>query len=139
MDPVLMYEHAATNAVVMAQRVTSDQTKLATPCSEWDVSALLLHMSGGGAYLMDCMGLQPDSVRWPDPASVAECVDALRRPDRLGQRCMSPAGFEWSMAEAAAGTAMDQLSTPGISRWPSAPTATLMGTSSTRWWRCSCL
>ena len=109
MDPVLMYEHAATNAVVMAQRVTSDQTKLATPCSEWDVSALLLHMSGGGAYLMDCMGLQPDSVRWPDPASVAECVDALRRPDRLGQRCMSPAGFEWSMAEAAAGTAMDQL------------------------------
>ena len=27
----------------------------------------------------------------------------------LQQRCISPAGFEWSVAEAAAGTAMDQL------------------------------
>ena len=37
------------------------------------------------------------------------CVAALREPGALDRRCMSPAGFEWSVAEAAAGTAMDQL------------------------------
>jgi uncharacterized protein (TIGR03086 family) len=104
-----MYERAAANAVVMAGRVAGDQTKLATPCSRWDVAALLKHMSGGAAYLMDAMGAPTDGVRWPDPAAVTACVDALRYPGALQQRCMSPAGFEWSVADAAAGTAMDQL------------------------------
>jgi uncharacterized protein (TIGR03086 family) len=104
-----MYERAASNAVVMAGRVAGDQTKLATPCSEWDVAALLEHMSGGAAYLMDAMGVRTDGVKWPDPAAVTACVDALRRPGALQQRCVSPAGFEWSVAEATAGTAMDQL------------------------------
>lgn len=40
---------------------------------------------------------------------MAACVEALRVPGALQQRCMSPAGFEWSVAEAASGTAMDQL------------------------------
>ena len=109
MDPVIMYERAATNAVAMAQSVTADQTTLATPCSEWDVSALLEHMSGGGAYLMGAMGVPANGAIWPDLTCVSECVDALRRPGALEQRCLSPVGFEWSLAEAAAGTAMDQL------------------------------
>ena len=33
----------------------------------------------------------------------------VRAPLALERRCMSPAGFEWSMAEATVGTAMDQL------------------------------
>ncbi len=36
-------------------------------------------------------------------------VAALRVPGALDRRGPSPAGFEWSAAEAAAGTAMDQL------------------------------
>ena len=83
MDPVSMYERAATNAAVMAGRVAGDQTKRATPCSQWDVSALLEHMSGGAAYLMDAMGVPTDGVSWPDPAAVAASVDALRRPGRV--------------------------------------------------------
>jgi len=69
----------------------------------------LEHMSGGAAYLMGAMGISGDGVRWPDPAAVTACADALRRPGTLARRCMSPAGFEWSVAEAAGGTAMDQL------------------------------
>jgi uncharacterized protein (TIGR03086 family) len=104
-----MYERAATGATVMASRVTDDQMTLVTPCREWDVSALLEHISGGAAYLMGAMGVPGDGLRWPDPAVVTACADALRRPGALERRCMSPAGFEWSVAEAAAGTAMDQL------------------------------
>ena len=109
MDPAVMYERAATNAAVMASGVAGDRMTLATPCREWDVSALLEHMSGGAAYLLGAMGVRVDGLRWPDPAAVTACADALRRPRALQLRCMSPAGFEWSVAEAAAGTAMDQL------------------------------
>jgi uncharacterized protein (TIGR03086 family) len=104
-----MYERAATGAAVMAGRVGGDQMTLVTPCREWDVSALLEHMSGGAAYLMGAMGVPGDGRRWPDPAVVTACADVLRRPGVLERRCMSPAGFEWSVAEAAGGTAMDQL------------------------------
>jgi uncharacterized protein (TIGR03086 family) len=104
-----MFERAATSAAEMAGRVTGEQMTLATPCREWDVSALLEHMSGGAAYLMGAMRVPSDGLRWPDPAVVTACAEALRRPGVLERRCMSPAGFEWSVAEAAGGTAMDQL------------------------------
>jgi uncharacterized protein (TIGR03086 family) len=55
------------------------------------------------------MGVATAGPTWPDRTAVDACAKALRRPGALEQRCMSPAGFEWSVAEAAAGTAMDQL------------------------------
>ena len=109
MDPIVIYERAAMSAAVMAGGVAGDQMTLVTPCPEWDVSALLEHMSGGAAYLMGAIGVPGDGVTWPDPAAVTACAEALRRPGALERRCMSPAGFEWSVAEAAAGTGMDQL------------------------------
>jgi uncharacterized protein (TIGR03086 family) len=104
-----MYERAAFTAADMARQVTSEQRQLPTPCSEWDVAALLDHMAGGSVYLMDAAGVAPDSSPWPDSIAVKECLAVLRRPGALEQKCMSPAGFEWSVAEATAGTAMDQL------------------------------
>jgi uncharacterized protein (TIGR03086 family) len=104
-----MYERAATPAALSAGRVTGDQMSLVTPCGDWDVEALVEHMSSGSAYLLEVMGVPGDGLRWPDPAVVATCADILRRPGALHRRCMSPAGFEWSVAEAAGGTAMDQL------------------------------
>ena len=82
----------------------------ATPCREWDVAALLEHMAGGPAYLLTALGLGSEpATSWPDRTAVDHCLDALRRPGALERRCQSPAGFEWSVLEAAAGTAMDQL------------------------------
>jgi uncharacterized protein (TIGR03086 family) len=104
-----MYERAAFTAADMARQVTSEQRQLPTPCSEWDVAALLDHMAGGAVYLMHALGVASDGAPWPDPVAVKECLEALRRPGVLEQRCMSPAGFEWTVAEATAGTAMDQL------------------------------
>lgn len=110
MGPVEMFERAATAAAALGRSVGADQMALATPCSEWDVAALLEHMAGGPAYLSAALAVSaPASGRWPESASIDDVVSHLSEPGALDRRCMSPAGFEWSIAEAAAGTAMDQL------------------------------
>lgn len=108
LEPVELFEHAATNAVALAERVRPEQRHDPTPCTEWDVEALVDHMRGGTGYLLTALGLEVTADA-TYRAAVGQCVDALRRPGALEGRCMSPAGFEWSIAEAAAGTAMDQL------------------------------
>lgn len=108
MDPVTMFERAATDAAAVARTVTDEQRTLPTPCSEWDVGALLDHLAGGTAYLLGAVGAGT-ATGWPDAAPIDACLAALREPGALERRCTSPAGFEWSVAEAAAGTAMDQF------------------------------
>lgn len=110
MDPMEMFARAATGAAGLARSVRPDQLGLATPCSAWDVAALLDHMAGGPAYLLGALDVADDGVgRWPDPAVTEAVLARLAEPGALERRCQSPAGFEWSVAEAAAGTAMDQL------------------------------
>lgn len=105
-----MYERAATAAAQMARTVRPDQRSAATPCSEWDVGALLEHMAGGSSYLLGALDADgAGSASWPDDRAVTACVAALRVPGALERRCLSPADFEWSVGEATAGTAMDQL------------------------------
>src|SRR5262245_6591375 len=112
MDPVSMFERAATNAASMVEQVRPEQRSAPTPCDQWDVDALIVHRAGGTAYLGAALGLatEPADIEitmYGD--AVTGCVAALRIPGALERRCMSPAGFEWSVAEATAGTAMDQL------------------------------
>jgi uncharacterized protein (TIGR03086 family) len=112
MDPVVLFERSATNAASLVEKVRPEQRSAPTPCTEWDVDALVTHMAGGTAYLLGALGLDEAPGTGGDGAyraAVARCVDALRVPGALEGRCMSPAGFEWSVAEATAGTAMDQL------------------------------
>jgi uncharacterized protein (TIGR03086 family) len=111
-DPVVLYERAASDAASMVAYVGSDQWDAPTPCTEWDVDALVTHMAGGTAYLRESLGLEPSAADTDADAyrkGVGQCAEALRVPGALERRCMSPAGFEWSVAEATAGTAMDQL------------------------------
>jgi uncharacterized protein (TIGR03086 family) len=96
----------------MVAAVDPAQRHAPTPCTEWDVDALLAHMVGGTGYLANALGIvlpavSTDAISYG--AAVARCVDGLRAPGALEGRCQSPAGFEWSVGEAAAGTAMDQL------------------------------
>ena len=109
MDPVEMFERAATAAGARARAVSPEQSNRPTPCAEWDVAALLEHMAGGPTYLLAALGADPIGSSWPDQAAIDACTSLLREPGALERRCQSPAGFEWSVAEAAAGTAMDQL------------------------------
>ena len=43
-DPVQIYETATTQARTVLQRVKPEQMKQSTPCSEWDVEALINHL-----------------------------------------------------------------------------------------------
>ncbi len=112
MDPVVLFERAASDAASMVERVRPEQRCHPTPCVEWDVDALVEHMIGGTDYLGGILGIEPGAARADHGGyrdAVAQCVEALHAPGALDRRCMSPAGFEWSVAEATAGTAMDQL------------------------------
>jgi uncharacterized protein (TIGR03086 family) len=111
LDSIELYERAARPAAALARGVRDEQRSLPTPCEQWDVAALLEHMAGGVGYLLGSLGADAAAgvAAWPDEAAVAACVAALREPGALARRCMSPAGFEWSVGDAAAGTAMDQL------------------------------
>jgi len=109
-NPMEMFEGAARAAAAMARSVGPDQMRLPTPCSEWDVAALLEHMAGGPGYLMGALGVgQGGAHAWPAAEAIDEVMARLAEPGTLERRCISPAGFEWSVGEAAAGTAMDQL------------------------------
>ena len=112
MDPVLMFERAANDAAAMVEAVGPDQWVAPTPCTEWDVEALVQHMADGSGYLLTALGQAPVPCG-PHGAgyreAMAAALGALRAPDALDRRCLSPAGFEWSVADAAAGTAMDQV------------------------------
>jgi uncharacterized protein (TIGR03086 family) len=112
MDPVVLFEQAASDAASMVERVRPEQRDAPTPCTEWNVETLVSHMAGGTVYLRAALGMEPDAAHAGDDGyrdAVEQCVEALRAPGALERRCMSPAGFEWSVAEATAGTAMDQL------------------------------
>ena len=105
-----MFDRAATRAATLARSVDPGRSDDPTPCSEWNIASLLEHLAGGCGYLLAALGADPSAAgSWPDATVVAACVAALREEGALERRCMSPAGFEWSVAEAAAGTAMDQL------------------------------
>lgn len=112
MDPVAMFERAAADAASTVGRIRPAQWHDATPCAEWDVERLVSHMTGGFAYLEAALGDAPSEVALDAAsyrAAANRCVERLRAPNALDRRCMSPAGFEWSVAEAVAGTAMDQV------------------------------
>src|SRR5438128_9512439 len=104
MDPVVMFERAASDAATMVGRVGDEQWHAPTPCTEWDVDALVTHMTGGFVYLGTALGAAPlpiarDAASYRD--AIGRCVAQLHEPGALERRCASPAGFEWSVAEAA--------------------------------------
>ncbi|MGE0880905.1 MAG: maleylpyruvate isomerase family mycothiol-dependent enzyme [Acidimicrobiia bacterium] len=110
MDPVDMFRRAATSALTLTDAVNAEHLALATPCTEWNVAALLEHMAGGTVYLLGALGVPVDApLSRPDGALLGQCLDELARAGALDRRCLSPAGFEWSVLDATAGTAMDQL------------------------------
>src|SRR4051812_34093343 len=102
-----MFERAAAGAVAEVAGVGADQWQSPTPCAEWDVRQLVEHMHGGTAYLLSALDATPPAATDEDTygAAVEACLAALRRPGALERRCMSPAGFDWTVAKATAGTA----------------------------------
>ncbi len=75
---------------------------------------LLDHMVGSTGYLAVALGAEPveplvGTTAEQLDAGVAVCLERLTDPENLARRSSSPLGFEWSGAEATAGTFMDVL------------------------------
>jgi uncharacterized protein (TIGR03086 family) len=94
--------------------VRPEQLDGPTPCSEWSVQQLVEHMVGSADYLLGAAGEAVPGRSGPTAIAdyrtgVAQVLAVLARREVLQRRCRSPLGFEWSVAEAAAGTFMDNL------------------------------
>lgn len=113
-DPVDLFDRATTRAHAVIAAVTGDQRTLPTPCGEWSVQDLMDHMVGGPEYLLAALaGRSPDPRPGSGAADYRKAVDevmaGLAEPGAGERTCVSPLGFEWTVAEAVAGTFMDTL------------------------------
>jgi uncharacterized protein (TIGR03086 family) len=114
MDPVSLYEAASAHAARVIDAVRADQLTSSTPCAEWSVQDLVDHLVGSTEYLRAALDGRP-----PEPVSGSGAVDyragrgsvlaGLATPGALERTCRSPLGFDWTLAEATAGTFMDTL------------------------------
>lgn len=62
-------EHAVAAARGVLVNVTADQLGDPTPCSSWDVAALINHIVGGQQFFADALSGQPPSGEQPDYAA----------------------------------------------------------------------
>lgn len=113
-NPVRLFQAATQRCTTAMAAVDAEQLSARTPCEEWSVQQLMDHMAGGPAYLlaaaedrtpMPVQGVTADDYR----KRVDEALAVLADPAVQARRCVSPLGFEWTVAEAAAGTFMDTL------------------------------
>jgi uncharacterized protein (TIGR03086 family) len=114
LTPVGLYERAGRRAVEVAGAVRREQLDDPTPCAEWTVQQLLDHLVGGTHYLSAAIdGAEPvavsDATADDFRAGFEACLVRLRDPAAFARTCTSPLGFEWTVAEATAGTFMDVL------------------------------
>jgi uncharacterized protein (TIGR03086 family) len=99
---------------MVVEAVKPDQLHWPTPCSEWTVQQLIDHLVGGAEYLLAAAtGAEPVSSANAPGADYRMRVDraltAVELPGAMERVCVSPLGFDWSVADAVAGTFMDVL------------------------------
>lgn len=113
-DPIVLYRAATVQAVTLVEAVRIDQLDWPTPCSEWTVQQLIDHLVGGTEYVLAAAsGRQPVSVDGSMSSDyrrgVQQVLATVAQPGVMERICASPLGFDWSVAQAVAGTFMDVL------------------------------
>jgi uncharacterized protein (TIGR03086 family) len=112
-SPTNLFERATARAADVVEGVRPDQLDLPTPCAQWSVQDLIDHMTGSMHYLLTALGDgrgvvdEGSTTRYRDAR--AAVLGALAEPGAEDGTCTSPLGFEWTIAEATAGTSMDNL------------------------------
>jgi uncharacterized protein (TIGR03086 family) len=114
MDPVTLYGAASAHAATVISAVRADQLTQPTPCAEWSVQDLVDHLVGSTEYLRAALEGRPSeppsgSVPAAYRAGRTSVLAGLATPGALDRTCRSPLGFDWTVAEATAGTFMDTL------------------------------
>jgi uncharacterized protein (TIGR03086 family) len=111
---MLLYRGATDRAIAVAEAVRPHQLAWPTPCSEWTVQHLIDHLVGGAEYLLAAAtGAEPvpnqGAAGTDYRIRVRRVLTALELPGALQRVCVSPLGFDWTVADAVAGTFMDVL------------------------------
>lgn len=113
-DPVGLFQAAAHRSAAVMATVGVEQLSAPTPCEEWSVQQLMDHLAGGPVYLLTAAQggapVPPQDVTADDYRKwVDEALGVLADRAVLARTCTSPLGFEWTLAQAVAGTFMDTL------------------------------
>ena len=96
-DPVRLYRGAAANTQRVFDGVKESQLTDATPCNEWDVRALMAHMTDGqsrGASMMSGTDVSPSGATPAErfASASAALAEAAGRPGVLEQEFETPFG-----------------------------------------------
>jgi uncharacterized protein (TIGR03086 family) len=114
LNPVELFEQAATRAAGVMAAVSPARLGDPTPCAEWTVQQLIDHIVGGPGYLTAALaGVAPPMHAGCTADDYSRAIEhlgtGLRAPGALDRTCASPLGFDWSVGQATAGTFMDTL------------------------------
>ena len=59
MDPVVLFSKGTARGCEVMSAVSRDQLGLPTPCTEWDMRAVISHMIAGSSMVLVFAGLHP--------------------------------------------------------------------------------
>ncbi len=97
-NPIDLYSAAVKGTREIIGGVQSSQLGDSTPCSEWNVQALMDHIVGGTGMLWASLaGAAPETPQGSSPAAAfdaatAKALDAAKAPGALEKTVQSPAG-----------------------------------------------
>ena len=98
-NPVDLYQAAAQNTKKIIAGTRADQLSDSTPCSEWNVQALIDHLAGGTGFAISAMSGVPPTELEPGSGSVelydqgtAKVLDVARTPGTLEKTVQTPIG-----------------------------------------------
>lgn len=107
---VELYEGTTQHVHRILSGIKQDQTKSPTPCTEWDVSALINHLVGGAEIAAGCLSGNPPNIPFGASASsysgesdltklakiykelAAEALATAKSPGALESKVITPIG-----------------------------------------------
>ena len=113
-NPVELYGEAVKNTSQIIANVRADQMSRSTPCSEWDVKALIDHMIGGTMYFTGALaGGDPEKPGDGNPADVyrtgaEKVLEGAQKAGAMDKKYDTPFG-EMSGGEFMFGAFMDNF------------------------------
>ena len=96
MDPLVAHQRAQDTFANVLGNVTSDQLSSPTPCTEWDVKALIDHVVGGNQRVVERAGGQavplPEDLGAAHRASAKAAQETFGEPHALSRTYQLPIG-----------------------------------------------
>ena len=113
-NPVELFGEAVKTTAQIIANVKPDQMSASTPCSEWDVKALMDHVIGGTMFFAGTLaGEEPGSPGDGNPADIYKSgtdrvLDEAQKPGKMEAKYETPFG-EMSGGEFMFGAFMDNV------------------------------